>query len=170
MLTALVLSPCGLPSARAADVPQPDPDKAPMTASQLAMTVEQSGVPQVAANGSTKVIKVRALTIKMRSVGHCDGKVTLKIAFVGTDVTTNQKVANRQTEKKAEVLPGKDTEYTETSAPFVYIPPSVDLKTKKRIPDSGIKPFGWVVRVFQDGKLVKTMSSNADLVDWIIKQ
>ncbi len=170
MLTALVLSPCGLPSARAADVPQPDPDKAPMTASQLAMTVEQSGVPQVAVNGSPKVIKVRAVTIKIHRVGSCNGNVILKIAFVGTDVTTNQKVVNRQTEKKAEALPGKDKEYTETSAPFVYNPPSVNPKTKKPIPANGTKPFGWVVRVFQDGKLVKAMSSNADLVDWITKQ
>lgn len=170
MLTALVLPPCGFPTARAADVPQPDPDKAPMTASQLSMTVEQSGVPQVAAPGSTKIVKVRAVTIKMHRVGSCNGNVTLKIAFVGTDVTTDQKIVNRQIEKKVEAFSGKDTEYTVTSAPFIYIPPSVNPKTKKRIPDSGTKPLGWVVRVFQDGKLVKAVSSNADMIDWIIKQ
>ena len=164
---ALALSLCGFPTARAADVIQPDPDKIPMASSQLVMTVEQSGVPQVAVKGSPKVIKVRALTIKLRSVGRSDGKVTLKIAFVGTDVTTDKKTINRQIEKKAEALPGKDTEYTVTSAPFVYVPPSVDLKTKKRIPESGTKPFGWVVRVYQGGKLLKATSSNPDLVDWI---
>ncbi len=134
------------------------------------MTVEQSGVPQVVAKGSTSVVKVRAVTIKMHRVGSCNGNVTLKIAFVGTDVTTNQKVVNSQTEKKAEAIPGKDTEYTATSAPFVYNPPSVDPKTKKPIPANGTKPLGWVVRVFQDGKLVKAVSSNTDLVDWIGKQ
>jgi hypothetical protein len=137
MITALAPSLCGFPTARAAEVTHTDPDKVPMTSSQLVITVEQSGVPQAAVKGSPKVIKVRALTIKMRSVGRSDGKVTLKIAFVGTDVTTNKKFVNSQTEKEAEALPGKDTEYTVTSAPFVYIPPSEDLKTKKQIPDSG---------------------------------
>ncbi|MBW8780513.1 MAG: hypothetical protein JF599_01295 [Verrucomicrobia bacterium] len=134
------------------------------------MTVDQSGMPQVAAKGATSVSKVRALTIKIHRLGQCDGKVTLKVAFVGTDVATKQKVINRQTEKAAEALPDKDTEYSETSAPFVYNPPSVDPKTKKPIPASGTKPFGWVVRVFQGGKLVTAMGSNADLADWIDKQ
>ena len=169
MTTALALSLCGSPSARADDMFTVDPDKAPITASQLSMTVEQSGVPQVTAKGSTKIVKVRAVTIKMRSVGRSDGKVTLKIAFIGTDVTTNQKVVNRQTEKKTEALPGKDTEHTVTSSPFVYIPASVDPKTKKQIPESGTKPFGWVVRVYQGGKLLKATSTNPDLIDWIDK-
>lgn len=170
MTTALALSLCAFPTARAADVITTDPDKAPMASSQLAMTVEQSGVPQVAVNGSDKVIKLRALTIKIRKVGRGDGKITLKIAFVGTDVTTNKKVINKQTEKKAEALPGKDMEYTVTSAPFVYNPPSIDPKTKKHIPANGTKPFGWVVRAYQGGKLLKATSTNPDLVDWIDSQ
>jgi hypothetical protein len=88
------------------DVIQPDPDKAPMASSQLAMTVEQSGVPQIPVKGSPNVVKVRAITIKIRRVGP---------------------------------------------APFVYIPPSINSKTKKPIPASGTKPFGWVVRFSKVG-------------------
>ncbi|MBW8782912.1 MAG: hypothetical protein JF599_13645 [Verrucomicrobia bacterium] len=141
-----------------------------MTSSQIAMTVEQSGVPQIAVKGSTSVTKVRAMTIKMHRIGSCDGKITLKIAFIGTDASTDKKIVNKQTEKETEIFPGKDTEYTETSAPFVYNPPSVNPKNKQTASASGSKPSGWVVRVFQGGRLVKAMSSNSDLVDWIDKQ
>lgn len=142
----------------------------PMTASQLVMTVMQSGVPQVATKGDPSVTKIRAITVNIHRVGNCDGHVTLKIAFVGQDVATNKKVVNSQTEKAAEAVPGKGSEYTETSAPFVYFPPSVDPKTKKPIPASGTKPLGWVVRVFQGDKLLSSQSSNPDLVEWIGKQ
>lgn len=153
-----------------AEPPAFTPLPPPMTASQLVMTVTQSGVPKVAAKGDTAVTKIRAVGINLRRLGNCDGHVTLKIAFVGQDVATNKKVVNAQTEKAAEAVPGKGNEYTETSAPFVYFPPSVDPKTKKPIPASGTKPLGWVVRVFQGDKLLAATASNPDLVAWIGKQ
>lgn len=170
ILVAVILSAFGSSLARANDTIQPDLDKAPITANQLSISVEQSAVPQIAVKGSASATKVRAVTIKMHRIGHGDGKVTLKIAFVGTDVTTNKKVVVSQTKQEAEVVSGKESVFTETSAPFVYNLPSVDPKTKKPIPASGTKPFGWIVRVFQGDRLLKSMSSNADLVDWINTQ
>ena len=153
-----------------AEPPAFTPLPPPMTASQLAMTVMQAGVPQITPKGDTSVTKVRSVIINLRRIGNCDGHVTLKIAFVGQDVVTDKKVVNAQTEKPAEAVPGKGNEYTENSAPFVYFPPSVNPKTKKPIPASGTKPLGWVVRVFQGDKMLSAQSSNPDLVEWIGKQ
>ena len=153
-----------------AEPPAFTPPPPPMAANQLAMTVAQSGVPQVTAKGDTAVTKVRAVSINLRRIGNCNGNVTLKVAFIGLDVTTNKKILISQTEKAAEAVPGKGNDYTETSAPFVYNPPSVDPKTKKPIPANGSKPLGWVVRAFQGDKLLASASSNPDLVDWVGKQ
>lgn len=167
--TSLCLSLTGTALLKA-EPPAFTPPPPPMAASQLSMTVTQSGVPYVAPKGDTAVTKVRAVAVNLRRVGNCDGKVTLKIAFVGQDVVTNKKIVISQTEKPAEAVPGKGNDYSETSAPFVYYPPSVDPKTKKPIPASGSKPLGWVVRVFQGDKLLASASSNPDLVGWIAKQ
>lgn len=167
--SALCLSLAGscLLAAEPAATPPANP---PMAPNQLVMTVLQSGVPQVATKGETSVSKVRAISVNLRRLGQCDGNVTLKIGFVGEDVVTKKKILVSQTEKKAEATPGKGNDYSETSAPFVYNPPSIDPKTKKPIPASGSKPLGWVVRVFQGDKLLAATASNPDLVDWVAHQ
>lgn len=137
----------------------------PMAVNQLVMTVQQSGAPQVAAN-----TKVRSVTINLRRIGRCDGHVTLKTCFVGVDVTTKKKVVNSKFVKEAEAVPGKGNEYTETSASFVYNPPSEDPKTKKPIPASGTKPSGWVVRVYQGDKLLTATASTPELIPWLSTQ
>jgi hypothetical protein len=148
-----------------------------MTANQLAINVEQAGVPgdknDSKGDGKNKQkpeTKTRSLTINVRRIGNCDGNITLKVAFIGYDVAANKRVINQETEVKAEATPGKGNSYTETSAPFTYIPPGIDKKTKKVTPDSGTKPSGWVVRVYQQGRFVTAAASSPELVSWIAKQ
>ena len=165
--TLLVVLLCGRLPVHA-DTSSPSPDQAPITASQLSMTVQMDGVPQnqpKAADHSTT--KVRSLTINVLRIGRCNGHLSLKVGFVGWDVAEKHKVLNVATDKDAEAIPGTGNVYTFTSDPFVFVPAHLDPKTKKPIPASGTKPLGWVVRVFQGDKLVTAQSSNADLIPWI---
>jgi len=158
----LTLGIASLAQAEPAVTPLFDP---PMAATQLSMTVQQGSEPQSSPN-----TKIRSLSINLRRIGRCDGRVTLKTCFVGIDVTTKKKVINSEAVKEAEAIPGSGNDYTETSSAFVYIPPSVDPKTKKPIPPSGTKPSGWVVRVYQGGKLLKAVASTPELVEWLTAQ
>ena len=134
VLTSLILFLCALSGVRA-DMIAVDPDKIPMSANQLVMTVQQSGVPQAPAKpGDLNETKIRNLKINLIRIGSCNGHVTLKIAFIGQDAVTFKKVVNGETEKDAEAVPGGGNDYSETSPPFVYVFPSFDKKTKKTFP------------------------------------
>ena len=126
----------------------------PITASQLSLSVQQSGVPQTPVAKSKDKDKapqgttvMRAVTINIRRVGAADGRVTLETTFIGLDVETKQKVVNSERTKEAEAVPGAGNIYTETSEPFTAYPRSVDPKTKTVTPARGTKPVGWVVQV-----------------------
>ena len=170
LLIGLILSPFGQPDARA-DTLTADPEKVPMEASQLVMTVQQSGVPQLAPKpGALSESKVRNLAINLRRIAECNGHVTLKVSFVGLDVATKKRVVGDETSKDAEAVPGKGNEYSVNSAPFVHVFPSFDKKTKKPVPASGAKPAGWVVRVFQGDKLLAAAASTPELIAWLAAQ
>ena len=170
ILIALILSLLGQLGAHA-DTLTADPEKVPMEAAQLVMTVQQSGVPQLAPkSGALSESKVRNLTINLRRIAECNGHVSLKVSFVGLDVVTKKRVVSDETTKDAEAVPGKGNEYSLNSAPFVHVFPSFDKQTNKPIPASGVKPAGWVVCVFQGDKLLAAAASTPELSPWLAAQ
>jgi hypothetical protein len=126
-----------------------------LVARQLSLTVVQSSMPATKSTG-----KVNALVVTIKRQGECsNGKVTLKTYFMGKELETNQVVMHSMSEQTVETKLGPGVTETLKSDPFVVTPEVPATKKTKAIPASGVRPHGWVVRVYQNDLLLATASS-----------
>ena len=122
---------------------------------QIVLTALQSSVPVTKGAG-----KVNALVATVKRQGECsNSKVTIKVYFMGKDVETNQVVMHSMSEQTIETKQGPGVTETLKSDPFVVTPEVPATKKTKAIPAQGVRPHGWVLRVYQNDLLLATTSS-----------
>ena len=128
-----------------------NPPVKPIESKQLNITVVPLAEPS--RRGQGRVNKV-VVTIKKFGDANADGKVTLKAYFIGKDVFIHKLVLNSMSEVSAEAVSGLGNSYTLQSEPFVYNPEKPAAKGKVAVPASGSKPYGWLIGVYQNEKLL----------------
>ena len=121
----------------------------------LNLRVEQEAVPVTKSAGRINQLKVTV--IKM---GNCESKLTIKAYFIGKDVATAKVVVGSVAIQDGEAATGVGNHYTLKSKPFIITPATPAKGTAKAIPASGAAPIGWLVAIFQDGRVVSSHASS----------
>ena len=131
-----------------------------MTSRQLLINVAEEAVPV-----ANKAGKVNLLKVTLKKMNSCNGKVSIKVCFIGKDLAVQKSVVHSAETQEGEAVGGAGNTYEFKSPPFNFTPSMPagpakgSAKAKPEVPAKGHKPQGWIVQVFQGKQLVDTMES-----------